>query len=103
MGLRRLRESRPDWDLWADGCPGGESPTQVGARADRVLARVRPLLAAGDVAVVGHGHSSRVLAARWIGLPPVGGALLHLDTATVCTLGFEHARPVVLRWNVPPN
>jgi broad specificity phosphatase PhoE len=98
-----IRRDRPGWDLWTDGCPGGESPVEVGSRLDRVLVRVHPLLAAGDVAVVGHGHASRVLAARWVGLPASGGALLRLDTATVSVLGFEHARRVVLRWNMPPS
>jgi probable phosphoglycerate mutase len=98
----QIRAERPGWDLWVDGCPGGESPAEVGGRLDRVLARVRPLLASGEVAVVGHGHSLRVLAARWIGQPPATGALLRLDTATLSTLGHEHDRPVILRWNVPP-
>ncbi len=94
-----INSGRPGWDLWADGCPGGETPTDVGARLDQVVGRVRTLLADGDVAVVGHGHALRVLAARWVGLPAAGGALLRLDTATVSTLGYEHDRPVVVRWN----
>jgi probable phosphoglycerate mutase len=97
----KIRRSRPDWNLWTDGCPGGESPERVGARLDRVLARIRPLLAAGDVALVGHGHALRVLGARWIGLPPSGGGLLRLDTATLSVLGFEHGRPVIVQWNAP--
>jgi broad specificity phosphatase PhoE len=96
-----IRQQRPGWDLWIDGCPDGESPAQVGARIDRVLARVRPLLADGDVALVGHGHSLRVTGARWVGLPPSAGGLLRLDTATLSTLGHEHGRPVILRWNLP--
>ena len=96
-----IRRTRPDWNLWTDGCPGGESPAQVGARIDRVLDTVRPLAAAGDVAIVGHAHSLRVLGARWVGLTPAGGALLRLDTATLSTLGAEHERMVILRWNVP--
>jgi probable phosphoglycerate mutase len=93
---------RPDWNLWVDGCPGGESPAQVGTRLDRVLARVRARLTDGDVVLVGHGHALRVAGARWIGLPPAGGGLLRLDTATLSRLGFEHAREVVLSWNAPP-
>ncbi|GIJ73398.1 histidine phosphatase family protein [Virgisporangium ochraceum] len=89
----------PGWDLWTDGCPGGESPTEVGARIDRLLDRVAPLLDTGDVALVAHGHSLRVTGARWIGLPPAGGGLLKLDTATVSVLGFEHGRRVIHRWN----
>ncbi|WP_018352644.1 histidine phosphatase family protein [Longispora albida] len=92
-------EGRPDWDLWRDGCPGGESPEEVGARADRVLAAALPLLADGDVALVGHGHCLRVCAARWIGLPPSGGGRLRLDTSTVSVLGFERSRQVLLKWN----
>jgi len=96
-----IRSQRPAWDLWIDGCPGGESPAQVGVRADRVLARVRPLLDSGDVALVGHGHSLRVIGARWLGLPPSAGGLLRLDTATLSVLGHEHERQVILRWNLP--
>jgi probable phosphoglycerate mutase len=97
----QIRDDRPDWSLWTDGAPGGESPERIGVRVDRLLALVRPLLARGDVALVGHGHCLRVVAARWVGLPTSGGALLRLDTATVSELGFEHARPVILHWNVP--
>jgi probable phosphoglycerate mutase len=96
-----IRRTRPDWVLWTDGCPDGESPAQVGARVDRVLTRIRPLLADGDVALLGHGHTLRVVGARWIGLAPGQGRLLRLDTATLSTLGFEHESEVVLRWNAP--
>jgi len=97
----QIRQTRPGWDLWRDGCPEGETPEQVGTRLDRVLARIRPLLAGGDVALVGHGHALRVLAARWIGLPPAAGGRLALDTATLSVLGYEHERQVVRRWNQP--
>jgi broad specificity phosphatase PhoE len=93
---------RPDWSLWTDGCPDGETPDAVGARLDRVLARLRPLLADGDVGVVGHGHALRVLAARWLGLPVRDGALFTLDSGTVSTLGFEHRDPVIVHWNHRP-
>ncbi|HEV7897522.1 MAG TPA: histidine phosphatase family protein [Planosporangium sp.] len=96
-----IRHSRPGWTLWTDGNPGGESPAQVGARVDRVIERVRPLLAEGDVALVGHGHALRVLGARWIGLPPSAGALLRLDTGTLSALGFEREQEVIARWNNP--
>ncbi|WP_089154010.1 histidine phosphatase family protein [Micromonospora sp. NBS 11-29] len=96
-----IHEERPDWSVWTDGGPGGESPEQVGARLDRVLDRVAPLLERGTVALVGHGHSLRVLGARWIGLPPSAGALLRLDTATLSVLGHEHGRRVIQRWNLP--
>jgi probable phosphoglycerate mutase len=75
---------------------------QVGARADAVLSRVRPLLAGGDVVLVSHAHFLRILAARWLGLPPDDGRLLRLDTGTLSTLGIEHGQPVVLMWNAPP-
>ncbi|GGQ61969.1 histidine phosphatase family protein [Couchioplanes azureus] len=94
-----IRETRPSWSLWTDGCPGGESPSQVGERLDRVLARARDHLDRGDVALIAHGHCLRVAGARWIGLPPSGGGLLRLDTATLSALGFEHGRPVITSWN----
>jgi broad specificity phosphatase PhoE len=96
-----IRKTRPDWLLWTDGCPGGESPEQVGARLDRVLAHATTLLDHGDVALVAHGHSLRVCGARWVGLPPRDGALLKLDTATLSTLGFEHETQVIDTWNAP--
>ena len=97
-----IRRTRPDWSLWTDGCPGGEWPEQVGARVDKVLARARALLERGDVAFVGHGHCLRVCGARWVGLPPGDGGLLRLDTATLCTLGFEHeVDQVIDTWNAP--
>ncbi len=96
-----IREDRPHWNIWTDGCPGGESPAQVGERLDRVLAQIAPLLDRGSVALVGHAHSLRMLGARWIELPPSAGCLLRLDTATVSVLGHEHGRRVILRWNQP--
>lgn len=106
-----IRSTRPGWVLWTDGVGAGpedhpgESPQQVGARADRVLARIRPLLGdspLGDVVLVAHGHFLRVLAARQLGLPPAAGAMFRLDTGTVSTLGNEHGRPVITRWNATP-
>jgi broad specificity phosphatase PhoE len=96
-----IHQDQPHWNLWTDGSPGGESPAQVGERLDRVIARVAPLLDQGSVAVIAHGHSLRVLGARWIGLPPSAGGLLRLDTATVSVLGHEHGRQVIRRWNQP--
>jgi broad specificity phosphatase PhoE len=104
-----IREQRPGWYLWRDGViPGdaahpGETVQQVGERADRVLARVEPLLADADVALVAHGHMLRVLTARWLRLDPADGRLFRLDTGTVSTLGHERAEPVILSWNVPPS
>jgi broad specificity phosphatase PhoE len=98
-----IREHNPTWDLWTDGCPGGESPKQIGARLDRVLARAHDVLASGDIALIAHGHSLRVLTARWLGLPPSDGALFLLETARLSTLGFERARPVLTSWNEVPK
>ena len=94
-----IRESDPSWSLWTDGAPGGESPEQVGARIDRVLARAQSLLDQGDVALIAHGHALRVTGARWIGLPASGGGKLALGTATLSTLGFEHGNQVIDSWN----
>jgi probable phosphoglycerate mutase len=92
-----IRREQPGWTVWGDGCPGGESAADVGARADRVLDRVRGI--DGHVLLFAHGHLLRVLAARWIGLDPAAGALLALDTAAVSTLGYEREQPVLSRWN----
>ena len=105
----QIQRQRPGWYLWRDGViPGdaehpGETVSQVGARTDRVLARVAPLLRGGDVALVAHAHVLRVLTARYLELPPDGGRLFRLDTGTVSTLGTEHGEPVILTWNVPPS
>jgi broad specificity phosphatase PhoE len=117
MTTSQIRERRPGWYLWRDGViPGGaghpgETVQQVGRRADRVLARARPLLGGGedgddgddgDVALVAHGHVLRVLTARYLRLEPTAGRLFRLDTGTISTLGTEHAEPVITSWNVPP-
>ena len=94
-----IREQKPKWSLWLDGAPGGESAADVGARADRLVKDVRTL--EGDVAVFGHGHLLRVLAARWVGLAPADGRLLALDPATISVLGYERETPVIKRWNDP--
>jgi probable phosphoglycerate mutase len=99
----QIRAARPGWELWRDGVAGGESLKQVAARADAVLERVRPLLADGDVAVIGHGHLQRVIAARWLDLVPSAGRMLsHPHTGTVSALGYEHEQPVIAAWNVLP-
>lgn len=94
-----IRKARPDWFLFRDGCPGGESLDAVGARADRVLARLRGLN--GDVLLFSHGHFLRVLGARWIGQPTADGRLLLLTTASLSVLGYEHhvGEPVLRLWN----
>lgn len=105
-----IHRTRPDWYLWDDGVvPGdaghpGETAAQVGARADRVLARIAPWLAepdGPDVALVAHAHFLRVLTARRLGLPATAGALFRLDTATVSRIGTEHGRPALVAWNLP--
>lgn len=90
---------RPDWRLFRDGAPGGEAPEQIGARADRVVARIRAVR--GNVLVVSSAHISRVLAARWLGLPPSGGRYCVLSTASLSVLGYEHdiTEPVIRLWN----
>lgn len=98
----QIRERVPGWTLWTHASPGGETSAQVGERLDRVVARARAV--DGDTLVVAHGHSLRVLAARWLGLPPADGRLFRLDTATVSVLGYEREVPVVLHWNgLPPG
>jgi broad specificity phosphatase PhoE len=92
-----IREERPGWSLWRDGAPGGETPGDVGERADRVIARA--LEAGGDVALFAHGHVLRVLGARWIELPAAYGGHFALGTAAVCELSYERDRRVVRLWN----
>ena len=100
-GLRRAEivKQNADWQLFRDGCPGGESPAQVGARADQVIERVRAI--EGNVLLFSSGHILRVLCARWLGLEPAGGRCLILSTASLSTLGYEHDRsePVIRLWN----
>jgi probable phosphoglycerate mutase len=94
-----IHAERPDWRLFRDGCPHGESVAEVGARADRLLTRLRAT--DGDVLVFSHGHFLRVLAARWLGLDASAGRFLYLGTAAVCILGYEHSKadPVLRLWN----
>ena len=92
-----IRETVPGWTVWTHPCPGGETADQVGARTDRVIAKVRAR--GGRALVFGHGHASRVLAARWLGRPANDGRFFRLDTATVSVLGYEHDLPVMARWN----
>ena len=93
----QIQRDLPDWTIWDGGTPGGETVGAVAARVDRVIAGCRA--ADGDVLVVAHGHVLRVLAARWLGLPPRDGRLFGLATATVGVLGYEHGAPVVVTWN----
>jgi len=95
-----IRGTLPGWTIWSGPVPGGETSEEVGQRADRVITRA--LSAAGDVAIFAHGHLLRVLAARWLGLPPDHGALFELGTATLSQLGWERERRVIELWNEPP-
>jgi len=92
-----IHAQRPSWYLWRDGCPGGERPQDVGARADRVIAEV--LGVEGTVAVFAHGHVLRVLGARWIELPAAEGGRLGLSTGALCVLGYERETAILERWN----
>ena len=110
-----IREERPEWYLWRDGCPGGETAADVGRRVDRVIAELRAPTGAGrflhsqsdrvahdgDAAIFAHGHLLRVLTARWLGLGPESGALFKLDTGTISTLGYERDTQVITGWNSP--
>lgn len=95
-----IKKERPDWNLFRDGCPSGESPAHVSDRADRFIARLRAL--EGNVALFSHGHFGRALAARWIGSPVSHAQHLLLSTASISILGYEHNQadePVIALWN----
>ncbi|MDQ6882666.1 MAG: histidine phosphatase family protein [Candidatus Dormibacteraeota bacterium] len=96
----QIRATSPDWSLWRDGGPGGESAADVGRRVDRVIAEAGS--ADGDVLLFAHGHVLRVLAARWLGQPPEAGRFYALGTAAWSVLGQEHDQPVMEHWNLPP-
>ena len=100
-GLRseEIHAKRPGWELFRDGCPGGESPQQIGARADRVVSRIREI--GGNVLIFSSGHILRVLTARWLGLEPAGGKYFALSTASLSALSYEHnlSKPVIQLWN----
>jgi probable phosphoglycerate mutase len=95
----QIHARAPGWMIFRDGCPGGESPAQVGARIDRVIGRIRTV--EGDVALFAHGHVFRAFAARWLGLPTTAGSHFLLDTATVSVLSHYRGVPAIRRWNAP--
>ena len=100
MLTRQILKERPGWELFRDGCPGGESPGDVAARADRFIARVRSI--EGDVLAFSSGHIIRMIAARWLGLPPGAGRVFYCRPASVGVLGYEHKNrhePVIGLWN----
>lgn len=94
-----IRRERPAWDLFRDGCPGGETVTQISERADRVVARLRAI--GGRVLIFSSGHILRVITARWLGLPASEGRLFLLGTASLSQLSYEHTRerPAIQLWN----
>ncbi|MBZ9983151.1 MULTISPECIES: histidine phosphatase family protein [unclassified Mesorhizobium] len=96
---REILAERPGWNVFRDGCPQGETAADVGARADRIIDRLRE--ANADMLIFSSAHFLRVLTARWLGLPPQDGALFVLDTASISVLGYEHdlGEPVVRKWN----
>jgi probable phosphoglycerate mutase len=99
LTTQQIHAQRPGWLVFTDGCPGGESPEQVGARVDRVIAKVRAV--EGHVALFAHGHVLRVLAARWLGLRVADGSRFLLDTATLSIMSHYRDIPAVQRWNAP--
>jgi probable phosphoglycerate mutase len=100
-GLRsvEIHAHNPEWQLFRDGCPGGEVPAQVAARADQIVSRVRST--AGNVLLFSSGHFLRMFAARWLALAPDAGRLFQLDTASLSALGYEHnlSQPVIRLWD----
>jgi broad specificity phosphatase PhoE len=96
-----IREERPGWSLWKDGVPGGETLSEIGERADRVIEELRSV--EGDVVLFAHGHLLRVLAARWLGLEPAAGRLFALDAGTISVLGHERETAVLRGWNRTPR
>lgn len=105
-GLRpvEIRKGRPDWNVFRDGCPHGESPAQVSDRVDRLIARLRTL--EGNIAIFSHGHLGRVLAARWIGLSVTQAQHFLLSPTSLSIFGYEHDRaehPAIVLWNAIPD
>lgn len=96
----QIRERDPGWNLWTDGCPGGEQPAQVGARADAVLGRMRG--AGGDAVAFAHGHILRVVTARWLEMDVAAGSRFALGTGSVSVLGFERETQVLQLWSRVP-
>lgn len=99
LTTKQIHAKSPEWMLFRDGCPGGESPDQVCVRVDRLIARIR--MVEGNVALFAHGHILRVLAARWLGFPVLAGCHFMLDPATLSVLSYYRGIPAVKRWNAP--
>lgn len=101
MTTEEVRRHRAGWLIWNEGVPNGETVAQVGQRADRVISALADT--DGPIALFGHGHMLRILAARWLGLPPESGRLLTLDAGSVSWLGYEHQLPALRQWNLTPG
>lgn len=99
LTAEKIHETAPGWQIFRDGAPGGETPGQVTARVDRMIARTRS--EEGDVALFAHGHLLRLLVARWIGFPPTAGECFLLDTGTLCVLSYYRDTPAIKVWNAP--
>lgn len=99
LTTKKIQETRPDWQIFRDGCPGGESPDQVAARCDELIKKIRML--EGQTLLFAHAHILRMLATRWLGLSPHEGRLYFLNTASLSILGYEHhlEEPVIHLWN----
>jgi probable phosphoglycerate mutase len=95
---KEIQEKIPGWNIFKNGCPGGETLSQVGTRADQVIARIRAVK--GDVALFAHGHIFKILTARWVGLEPAGGSHFELDTGSLSILSYYGGYPVVKQWNI---
>jgi broad specificity phosphatase PhoE len=98
----QIRETDPGWSLWRDGCPGGEMPDEVGARADRAIERMRSGAGDGDALAFAHGHIFRILTARWLQMPAANGARFALRAGALCVLGYERETQVIQLWNNEP-
>jgi probable phosphoglycerate mutase len=96
-----IKKEVPNWSLWREGVPAGETIEEVSARTDSVIQRAA--ICPGDVALFAHGHVLRVLAARWVGLPPHGGRFFSLDAGSISILGQEHDLRVISQWNFVPR
>jgi len=99
LTTEEIRKTKPNWSVFRDGCPGGESPGEIGVRADKIVMKIRA--ADGNVALFSHGHILRVLAARWINLAAGYGEHFLLDTATLNVLGYYRESSAFKIWNAP--
>lgn len=99
LTTEEIRKTNPNWSVFRDGCPGGESPVEIGARADKIVTKIRTV--DGNVALFAHGHILRVLGARWINLAANYGENFLLDTATLNVLGYYREAPAFKIWNAP--